>query len=499
MGMQFNSPQFLIFFPIVLVLYYVLPIKLRTVWLLVASYYFYMSWNPKYSLLIGASTLITYICGILIEKYRLAGLKRRMKYVVTAGIISNLAILALFKYADFILDSMDRAAVFFNRGHIDFRFGFLLPVGISFYTFQALGYIIDVYRGETDAERNFIRYALFVSFFPQLVAGPIERSGNLLVQIRSIEKTERLWNYESILRGLCLMIYGFFVKVVLADRLGIIVDKVFDGCDAYGTLMLILGAAAFSFQIYCDFFGYSLIAMGAARMMGIKLMENFNAPYFSENVREFWNRWHISLSGWLKEYVYFPLGGSRCPRARNYLNLMITFLVSGIWHGAGWKYIFWGGIHGVFQILSRMWAGFRGRALKAGDGNGGTFAGRLLRRLLTFCMVTFAWIFFRADSLKHAFHYLSRIFCCPDSGYFRTEEFHAVFESAREPVILIVGLVILLFVDLIRKKGRLIDDFLTEHGMLLRVSVLLGLVFMIVRFGAYGDDIYSQPFIYFQF
>ena len=222
MGMQFNSPQFLIFFPIVLVLYYVLPKKLRTVWLLAASYYFYMSWNPKYSLLIGASTVITWSCGLLIEKYRLAGLKNRMKYVVAAGIVSNLSILALFKYADFILSSLDRAAFLLNGGHIDFRFDFLLPVGISFYTFQALGYIIDVYRGEIDAERSFIRYALFVSFFPQLVAGPIERSKNLLVQIRSIEKTERLWSYGSILRGLCLMIYGFFVKVVLADRLGII-------------------------------------------------------------------------------------------------------------------------------------------------------------------------------------------------------------------------------------------------------------------------------------
>ena len=497
--MQFNSPQFLIFFPIVLVLYYVLPKKLRTVWLLAASYYFYMSWNPKYSLLIGASTVITWSCGLLIEKYRLAGLKNRMKYVVAAGIVSNLSILALFKYADFILSSLDRAAFLLNGGHIDFRFDFLLPVGISFYTFQALGYIIDVYRGEIDAERSFIRYALFVSFFPQLVAGPIERSKNLLVQIRSIEKTERLWSYGSILRGLCLMIYGCFVKVVLADRLGIIVDKVFDGCDAYGTLMLALGAVAFSFQIYCDFFGYSLIAMGAARMMGIRLMENFNAPYFSENVREFWNRWHISLSGWLKEYVYFPLGGSRCSKARNYFNLMITFLISGIWHGAGWKYIFWGGIHGVFQIVSRMWAGFGKRPPHHQDpGKNGHITG-LFKRLVTFFLVTFAWVFFRADSLKHAFLYLSRMFGCPDHGYFVTDEFYAVFESGWEPVILMAGLVILLVVDLIRKKGSMIDEFLTGRPMLLRMAVLLCLVFMIVRFGAYGDDIYSQPFIYFQF
>jgi D-alanyl-lipoteichoic acid acyltransferase DltB (MBOAT superfamily) len=221
-------------------------------------------------------------------------------------------------------------------------FDLLLPVGISFYTFQALSYTIDVYRKDVVPEKNIFRYALFVSFFPQLVAGPIERSGRLLTQLKELDN-RRLWSYDSIVRGCIVAIWGFFLKMVISDRISIFVDTVWDNYQNYGTIMLLLAACGFSIQIYCDFAGYSAIAIGVSKIMGINLMENFDTPYFSRNIKEFWRRWHISLSTWFKDYLYIPLGGSRCTAIRNSINIMITFLISGLWHGAGWRFVIWGG------------------------------------------------------------------------------------------------------------------------------------------------------------
>lgn len=333
--MLFNSIQFVIFLPFVILIFYILPAKYRYLGLLIASYYFYMCWNVKYTFLLFMSTFITYMSGILIEKTN----KIKMKKVwVTVSFLLNLSILIFFKYFNFILESIN---VVLDLLEIQFKFleyNIILPVGISFYIFQALSYTMDVYRGEIKAEKNMGKYALFVSFFPQLVAGPIERSKNLLNQINNINK----FNYKKIKNGFLLSLWGFFQKIVIADRLAILVNEVYGNYEKYEGFQIFIATVFFAIQIYCDFAGYSNIAIGVAQMMGFQLMQNFKQPYFSKSVAEFWRRWHISLSSWFKDYLYIPLGGNKKGKIRKYMNIMIVFLISGFWHGANWTYILWG-------------------------------------------------------------------------------------------------------------------------------------------------------------
>lgn len=343
--MLFNSLEFLIFFPVVVLLYFTIPGRFKYIWLLAASYYFYMSWNPKYALLMLTSTVLTWITGLGVGYFKeAAGKKSQLiqKLCIAACCMINLGILVFFKYFDFIISKIN--AVIIKRGFeiIENPFDVILPVGISFYTFQALSYIIDVYRGNAGVEKNLAKYALFVSFFPQLVAGPIERTGNLLTQINDIPK-RKLLDYNRITNGLIYMLYGFFLKMVIADRISLMVDMVFDKWYLYGTVELVTAAVGFAIQIYCDFSSYSTIAIGAAQVMGFELMENFEAPYYSRTIKEFWRRWHISLSTWFRDYVYIPMGGNRCSKWRKNMNLMVTFLASGLWHGANETYVLWGG------------------------------------------------------------------------------------------------------------------------------------------------------------
>ena len=293
-----------------------MPKKLRYIWLLGASYYFYMCWNAKYALLLLFSTLSTWLAGWLVHVFKDT---RAKKLSVAACVVINIGILFFFKYFNFFTDTCNKVLSKLNVQVIEHSFDVLLPVGISFYTFQALGYILDVYRGRIAPEKNPLRYALFVSFFPQLVAGPIERSENLLKQVREVDKI-KVWNYENVTSGLTLMMWGLFVKMVIADRVAVLVDTVFEGVYMYGTVALAAGAIGFALQIYCDFMGYSTIAVGAARVMGFTLMENFETPYFATSISDFWRRWHISLSSWFRDYVYIPLGGNRCSKIRKYFN-----------------------------------------------------------------------------------------------------------------------------------------------------------------------------------
>lgn len=342
--MLFNSLGFLIFFPVVVLAYYVLPMRVKKLWLLFASYFFYMGWNVKYGVLLFLSTLITYISGLTLEianRCKLDEAKRK-KYknaIVIITLVLNFSFLFFFKYIGFAANIFNKIFYFIHI-QIDIPvFDVILPVGISFYTFQALSYTIDVYRGDICAEKSFTKYALFVSFFPQLVAGPIERSKNLLNQLAEPSK----FSLDQISDGLLMMLWGFFLKLVLADRMAIFVDEVYGNYKVYDGWYLIVATLLFSFQIYCDFYGYSVIAKGAARILGINLMENFNAPYFSTSVGEFWRRWHISLTSWFRDYLYIPLGGGRKGRLCKYLNKFIVFLISGLWHGARASYIVWGG------------------------------------------------------------------------------------------------------------------------------------------------------------
>ena len=341
--MLFNSFQYLIFLPVVILIYYVIPKKVSYLWLLVASYFFYMCWNAVYALLLLSSTLVTYFCGLLVER---AGSKSQKKIVVAISLILNLGILFYFKYSNFLTGLIMAAGQKMNIRIIIPQTDVLLPVGISFYTFQALGYTIDVYRNEIPAESNFFRYALFVSFFPQLVAGPIERSGNLLSQLRE----RKPFDYDNFREGILLILWGLFLKMVLADRIAIFVDKVYGRWNVFQGWYLIIATLLFGIQIYCDFYGYSTIAAGSAKMLGIRLMENFDAPYLSTSVGQFWRRWHISLTSWFKDYLYIPLGGSRKGKWRKNLNRMIVFLVSGLWHGANLTFLVWGGLTGFIRL-----------------------------------------------------------------------------------------------------------------------------------------------------
>jgi len=344
--MLFNSIDFLLFFPIVVAIYFVIPKKLRYIWLLMASYYFYMSWNPRYAILMLLSTIITYVSSIGIEKSNAI----LWKMVWVAGsLISNLSILCIFKYANFILVNIERVLITIGIEITECRLDLLLPVGISFYTFQALSYTIDVYRGKIKAERNILKYSLFVSFFPQLVAGPIERSKNLLYQIQNCEEI-KLWNFERVRDGFLLMMWGLFQKLVIADRISLLVDTVINNYEKYGFVEISVAMILFAFQIYCDFGGYTNIARGTARIMGFELMKNFQQPYLATSIKEFWRRWHISLTSWFTDYVYIPLGGNRKGSIKKYVNILIVFGISGFWHGASWNFIVWGLLN-CFVIL----------------------------------------------------------------------------------------------------------------------------------------------------
>ena len=396
--MLFNSLTFLLFFPIVCVLHYAIPsarVKGRNLLLLVASYFFYMNWEPVYAILLLTSTFVTYFAALGMGHYKD---KRKRKIYLVSSIVLNLAILFQFKYYNFLASNLEEALQVCGLRIQIPEFHMLLPVGISFYIFQALGYSIDVYRQTAKVEHDFLTYALFVSFFPQLVAGPIERSRNLLPQFRQCHR----FKYDEVMAGVRLMLWGYFLKLVLADRCGLYVDAVFNNIEMHNGGSYLLASLLFPFQIYGDFAGYSLIAIGVARVLGFHLMENFRRPYFACSIGEFWHRWHISLSTWFKDYVYIPLGGNRSGKASQYYNLMVTFMVSGIWHGANWTFLCWGSLHGILLCIEKT---FR---IGKQDYSG---CKKLCHWAVTFTLVCMSWILFRASNLRDTVSIVSGIFC----------------------------------------------------------------------------------------
>lgn len=493
--MLFNSFSFLVFFPIVVLVYYIIPKRVRYIWLLVASYYFYMAWNAKYALLIALSTIITWGSGLLIAK---ADDDKEKKGIVAGSLVINLGILFFFKYFDFTIDNINYVLGKIGVTVLGHPFDIILPVGISFYTFQALSYTIDVYRNEIEPEKNFFRYALYVSFFPQLVAGPIERSKNLLPQIQKVEEIKP--KYKEIINGLILMLWGLFMKMVIADRLSILVDKVFEDVYMYGTVELVVGAIGFAIQIYCDFNGYSTIAVGAARVMGIEIMNNFDTPYFAVSISDFWKRWHISLSSWFRDYVYIPLGGNRKGKFRKYINLMITMLVSGLWHGANWTYVIWGGLHGVYQVIGDLLKPVREKLHSLLGTNKDVFSFKFGQVVVTFCLTTFAWIFFRASNVRDAFVYIKRMFTRWNPWSILDHSIYDLGLNLLEMNILMITLVLLLLTDVIRYKKKVsVSDALVSQNMWFRWVVVIGLIVAILVFGEYGVNFDSTQFIYFDF
>ena len=495
--MLFNSYSFLVFFPVVAVIYFLLPKKVGYLWLLAASYYFYMGWNAKYALLLLLSTTITYLSGVLIQwlkdnKPKHTGAK---KWVVAGSFASNLAILFFFKYFNFTVESVNAILNHTNLPTVNTSLNILLPVGISFYTFQALGYTVDVYRGEIEAERNFFRYALFVSFFPQLVAGPIERSKNLLNQLRH----PKAFNYRRMCDGLLLMIWGYFLKLVIADRISIFVDNVYANVGIYDGKYLLLASVLFAFQIYCDFAGYSTIAIGAAEVMGFELMENFNSPYLSQSVAEFWRRWHISLSSWFKDYLYIPLGGNRKGKIKKYINIMIVFLVSGLWHGANWSYVVWGGLNGIYQVIGAIFAPLRKNMRRKLHLEKIRIPLKILYMLVTFILVDFTWIFFRADTMQHAFDVIGSIFHMNDPLLLANGNLYDFGLSKPNFVVLVVALAILFMADICKYQGIKVRRVVLNLNIMIRWTIIITGILSVLIFGIWGSGYSATNFIYFQF
>jgi len=496
--MQFTSFEFIFFFPVVVLLFYAMPKKFRQFWLLLASYYFYMGWNAKYAFLLLISTVITYLCAGIMEHIG-SEKKKRRKLVLIASLVMNLGILVFYKYFYFLHDTLAAVLSAFGIKLGTSKLDIVLPVGISFYTFQALGYTIDVYRGTVKAEKNFVRYALFVSFFPQLVAGPIERSGHLLGQIEAVSY-KKSWDFDKVTRGLLMMLWGFFMKMVIADRAAVLVNQVFDKYYVYQGVALLLAGVLFAVQIYCDFASYSVIALGAARILGIELMVNFEAPFFSRSISELWRRWHVSLSSWFRDYLYIPLGGNRCSRARKYFNSMVTFTVSGLWHGASWNFVVWGAIQGAYIVIGDLL-----KPLKSGFCNFfhvrvKAFGYQLFQGLCTFAMFALSLVFFRTDTLKDAWYYIYRIFTSFDVwSFFDGSIYHLGLEQ-NEMGVLLLGIVILFLVDAYyARKKALFDVMVKEQPLAVQYVIVAVLLVMVIVFGIYGEGYDAAQFIYFQF
>ena len=496
--MLFNSFQFVVFFPVVTTAYFLLPHRYRWLLLLSASCYFYMAFIPKYILILLVTITVDYFAGIGLETVQ--GSKR--KWVLFASIVSNVGMLAFFKYFNFANENMTALANFLGWNYPIGHLEIILPIGLSFHTFQSLSYTIEVYRDNQKAERHFGYLALYVMFYPQLVAGPIERPQNILHQLHE----EHRFEYQRVTDGLKWMAWGMFKKVVIADRMALFVNPVYDSPVGFQGPALVFATLAFAIQIYCDFSRYSDIAFGSAQVMGIKLMKNFQHPYFAKSISEFWRRWHISLSTWFRDYVYIPLGGNRSSTPRWAINLFLTFLISGLWHGANWTFVIWGALHGIYVVVWDISKSIRARAiavlrldqLPKALQNGASIA-------VTFFIVTFAWIFFRASTIADALYITRNLGTGWSSFIFQVKQAHLPFDlfeqltSESRGMILLTALAFLPFltIDFLKFRG----EFLVQLGRqkpFVRVFYYGLLIISILTLGtAYASA--SQAFIYFQF
>ncbi len=470
--MLFNTIEFILFLPVVVLLYYLTPSKYRWFLLLSASYYFYMCWKLDYILLIIASTITDYICGIMMSNISVR--KKRIPWLLLSlGV--NLGLLFYFKYFNFFSDSYN----YLIRGSANLEqleyIDLLLPVGISFYTFQTLSYSIDIYFDRIKAETHIGYFALYVSFFPQLVAGPIERFDSLNPQFKEKHKL----TYENLANGLRLIIYGLFIKMVIADNLSPFVDKIYQDPGKYEFFTLLKGVFAYSYQIYSDFYGYSIVAIGSAMILGIKLMDNFRTPYLAKGIGEFWQRWHISLSTWFRDYLYFPLGGNRVSKIRWAINIMIVFLVSGLWHGANWTFIFWGGLYGVVYLIEHL----LNKQLKIKSEAKPWSARHILLAIKTFIIVSFIWVFFRSQDLGSSLLYFEELM-----------QFNFSKEVLDLKFVTLFFVLLFILSDILFYNNR-IDKWLQSKHWLLRWGVYSILLFSIIVF----SGVENFPFIYFQF
>jgi alginate O-acetyltransferase complex protein AlgI len=488
--MLFNSISFFLFFTIVTTLYFWLPHKFRWILLLMSSCFFYMAFVPVYILILGFTIITDYFAGIMIEQAK----GRKRLFFLVCSLIANIGILAVFKYYNFINANLSLLLGHWGQPDPLPYLAVLLPIGLSFHTFQAMSYTIEVYRGHQKAEMHFGIYALYVMFYPQLVAGPIERPQNLLHQFYE----KHTIDYIRITDGLKLMAWGLFKKVVIADRLSILVDTVYDKPYQHHGLSFIIATIFFSFQIFCDFSGYSDMAIGIAKVMGFKLMKNFKSPYHAKSIKEFWGRWHISLSSWFKDYLYIPLGGNRVSIGRWCFNILLVFVISGLWHGANWTFIVWGAIHGFYFGFAELTKNARAAINKFIGLNNFKKLSGWIQTLITFALVSFAWIFFRAKTIKIAFYIVkSMVFETGTDIYNLRHHLKANINLGligKELVIAILSIILLEIVHIIQKRHDIIQT-IRNQWLILRWGLYYCFLIVIVMYGVTG----SKQFIYFQF
>lgn len=489
--MNFNSLEFLIFLPIVLILYYITPKKLRYLVLLVASYFFYMQWNIWLAFLMLGVTLISYFSAIIIDK-TFNIVIRKLTLVITLALCFS--VLIIFKYLDFALSGITALFQLFGNNAEFSPLKIILPVGISFYTFQSLSYVIDVYRKSIPAELHLGYFALFVSFFPQLVAGPIERPENLLPQLKSAPNATK----ENISSGIHFMISGFVKKVAIADLCALIVNPIYENYASHSGFALIIATLLFAIQIYCDFSGYSEIAIGCAAFMGIKLMKNFDCPYLATNIRDFWKRWHISLTKWFTDYLYIPLGGNRKGKLRTYLNIFIVFMVSGLWHGANLTFVAWGCIHGIYLIISRILYQPKKHLKQKLNINENATPVHIAETLITFLLVCFAWIFFRSENLQAAGIIIEKIFTSP----FTINDLKLI----DVPTLLFIYIPLAIFIlfclrymPQIYTRQTMLGENTAEYNISAITFYFLAIIFIFVSWVSLTSLNGTSEFIYFQF
>lgn len=484
--MLFNSIDFLVFFPLVTAIYFATPYAWRWLPLLLASCGFYMAFVPVYILILFFTIAVDYVAGIAIEDSQ----GKRRKFFLVASIVANVGVLAFFKYFNFLNANLASLAEFLHWNYPIEALGILLPIGLSFHTFQSLSYTVEVYRGKFRAERHLGVFALYVMFYPQLVAGPIERPQNVLPQLRGRHD----FDYRDATAGLKQMAWGFFKKCVIADRVAVIVNQVYGDPTAYSGLPLIVATVAFAYQIYCDFSGYSDIALGSARVMGIRLMTNFDSPYSSASISEFWRRWHISLSTWFRDYFYIPLGGNRVGWWRWQRNLFLTFLVSGFWHGANWTFVCWGALHGLYLIAALWTEDARLRLTQVVGLDRVPVLHHALRVLTTFTLVCVAWVFFRAVNVSDAFYILTHFL---DGLSLSSESLAGILDlglDGYEFTVAVVAIAILEIVQWLQRGGHLVSG-LAGRPTAVRWAAYYALIATIVFFGSFTQ----AEFIYFQF
>lgn len=493
--MIFTSIDFLIFLPIVFSLFYLTPYQMRWIILLAASYVFYMWWKPEYLILILISTFVDYYAGIQMGK---RSTKEERFPFLLLSLCSNLGLLFLFKYYNFFSHSIEQSLLFFDLSVSIPKNSALLPVGISFYTFQTLSYSIEVYRGTHKPESHLGIFSLFVAFFPQLVAGPIERSSHLMPQF--YRKTT--FNYQQITDGMKLVTWGFFKKLVIADRAAVLVNQVYETPGDFNGIVLVVATYFFAFQIYCDFSAYSDIAKGCAQMVGIDLMDNFRSPYFSQSIAEFWRRWHISLSTWFKDYLYIPLGGSKVSSGKWYRNIAAVFLLSGLWHGANWTFVIWGGLHATYIIVSTLTASWRQSVVRFSRLERFPLFLRIIRIAITFHLVCFAWIFFRAQSLQDALYIVMHLhegWLTVITNISQIGQGMGIlggnFDFSKTDGLILFGSIALMETVHILQYKTSIRVLISKQHWIIRWIIYYAAIFSILNLGTFG----SEEFIYFQF